>query len=651
MNFFDAQDRARKRTRILVVLFSFTFTLMTLVLSLAVKFSIYLFVIFEATKNSKVDPESFRSWFSWEIFVVISIVIAGIIAIQTYRGFNLLFDGGSAVLEKIGLRVLSVNSEDQREVLGTQIVAEMSLAAGCPLPRLFVVEEQGINSFSAGWEPSDAVIAVTRGALKHLTREELQALFAHEFSHILNGDMRLNFLMSGLLEGLFFFFQTSGRLLEAVGDGMGNHHYPRSNTSGRGAGYIALAYLGVLIVMLVGGTGYLLGRWIQAVMTRQQSFESDAAAVQFSRDPGSVISLLEKMGKDYLNAYILTSRLEQFSHAFIGAAGKRNFLSAHPALYKRIKAIDPQHVVQLKALELVEETPHLDHVTSQKQPEPKQVFMWAALGLGISDALTPGNGPPSEAIFDEENWQQPMPQHQEWTHNPQAAQATVFALICSGNSQEQDSRLKQLKPRIDRVIFDQMMARLPDIQAMDMRYRVPLLELCVAGLRSMPKPQYEAFKTVVLVLFNTDFKLDHDEFVIQRMILSRLDKQYGLTPLRQHALRVLGDASAEFAMVLSLIAHSEHKDKEAQAAFQAGISAIGATSLKMIDRSSLNLKQVHHALNTLNELRPNLKKRLLTASAATIAMDKKVTLKGFELLRVLAASLDVPLPSFSSETA
>lgn len=648
MNFFDAQDRARKKTRLLLVLFAISVIVMTLALSLTISFCVYLYYLYEFMDISGGDAVSFFNWLNPSIFGAMAAFTFAVVGYFSYRGFNQLFDGGSAVLRQSGLKRIKISSEDEDEVLGVRIVSEMALAAGCPVPELFIIREGGINVFSAGWEPSDAAIAITEGALKHLRRDELQAMFAHEFSHILNGDMRLNFIMSGLLEGLFKFFELGIRLLE------GGYDPDTTRTSrygyyGRGSGNIILLYVAAMMIMAVGGMGYFMGRWIQAAMTRQQSLEADAAAVQFTRDKGSVISLLEKMGSSYLNTYLLTSRFERFSHAFIGEAGKRNFLSAHPPLIKRIKAIDPQHEIQLKALKIDASAPHVDHLADARVEAVKPIFMWTALGLGLSQSMAAENPGEESDVFDADAWNTTLPEHRTWTESARASKATVLALACAGDDQELDSQLKQLKPRIDRDVYDLVETRLSQIQQMDPRSRIAVLELCLVSLKSLSKVQYEAFRTALNILFNTDFQLDHDEFVIQRLIISRLDKHFGLSRPQYKVLRVLGDVRQESALLISLIAHTEHPDDLAQTAFDAGIRSIGATGLKIVDRKQVRLKHVHAALDLLSELPASLKRRLLTASASTIALDKKVTLKGFELLGVLATSLEMPMPVLGSE--
>jgi len=647
MNFFDAQDNARRKTRVLLVLFGFAVILMTVLLSLAAKFAVYLFYFFNAAEQSGTHVESFREWFSLNAFLLITCLMIAVVGYFSYRGFSLLFNGGGAVLDGLGLK--RADHQVTNEKLARMIVSEMSLAAGCPVPEVYLINENGINAFSVGWEPSDAAIAVTRGALEHLERDELQALFAHEFSHILNGDMRLNFIMSGLLEGLFFFFEVGSRLLEGSTDSLGHASY--RGGSSRGLGISAVMYLGVLLMMVVGGFGFVLGRWIQAIMTRQQSLEADAAAVQFTRDAGSVISLLEKMGRNYLNTYLITSRFERFSHAFIGSAGKRNLLSAHPPLIKRIHAIDPNHEVQLKAINLDEPTPHLDHLVKKKEVIAKPLFMWTALGVGISQAIQGNTQVPEGEIFDETLWESPSLDLYQWAEESPSAISSVLALICASDAQELDSRLKQLKPRLDKHIYDLLTDRIPVFRDLDPRNRVLLLELCFVNLKTMSKVKYTELKTSMNILFNTDFKLDHDEFVIQRLITSRLDRHFGVSRKEHRILRVVGDARREIALVLSLIAYTEHQDDEANAAFNAGIQSIGATSLKILGRNKIALTQVNTALDTLAEMPVQLKRRMLRASAATIALDQKVTPQGFELLRVIAIGLEVPMPALTYEEA
>jgi len=194
--------------------------------------------------------------------------------------------------------------------LATQIVTEIAIAAGAPVPQLFLLKEPAINSFAAGWDGSDAVITLTTGALTHLDRYELQAMVAHEFCHILNGDMRLNQTMAGLLQGLFIIKEWSSKILES-----GSRH--RSGKSG------AYFYLTVFGFLTLGSFGYFLGRWIKSLLTRQQEYFADAAAVQYTRNPEAVIGMLQKLGVKYIHSRMLGSRYEQFDHAFVGIPGKK----------------------------------------------------------------------------------------------------------------------------------------------------------------------------------------------------------------------------------------------------------------------------------------------------------------------------------------
>ena len=641
MNFFDAQARARRRTFALVILFGVTVILMTLALSFAAQVAIFI-ITFSLHSDAH---QSFQGFFSTDAFILITLIMTLAVGYFSYRGFSELFDGGTAVAKRLGAQHMGHSSNDIRQKRAKQIVTEISLAAGCPVPSVFMVDEDGINSFVAGWDVDDAMIAITRGALQHLDRHELQALVAHEFSHILNGDMRLNFIMSGLLDGFFFIYEHAGRLLEGGREGM--HHH---GSSYRGGGRVGGIYLAAIVMMIVGGLGNVLGRLIQSILTRQQSYAADAAAVQFTRNADAVMRMLEKLGVNYNNAYIMRSRYEKYSHAFIGSAGKRNLLSSHPRLEKRIRRIDPDREITLKAINIDIAVPHIDEQLKKKDLET-QIFMWTALGVGLSQAFPRRTATQlNEQVFDPQEWQNPDTTHGKWTDSIQQAEATVLALICAGDPGEESSRLKQLKPLIGGNLFLRVHDRIPDLREMDSRLRVPLLEMCVDTLRETSKVHYQDLKKWMNILFNTDFKIDHDEFMIQRLIISRLDKHFGLAVSRHKILRVVGDVKNEYELVLSLIAYAEHPDIQAKTAFKEGQTAIGASSLAMIPRNQLRLKAVDKALDTLVDLPPMLKERLLKACAAIIALDGKVTLPGFELLRVISISLGIPMPILGSDT-
>ncbi len=215
------------------------------------------------------------------------------------------------------------------------VVEEMAIASGVPVPEIYVLEEEsGINAFAAGFTPSDAAVAVTRGTLELLDRDELQGVIAHEFSHILNGDMRLNIRLMGVLFGIMV-LGLIGRLIVR-----GGHHTSIiSSRRDRGAPVALVIGLGL---MVVGGIGVFFARVIKAGISRQREYLADASAVQFTRQSSGIANALKKIGGYSEGSLIKSADPEEVSHMLFGTGARFcSLFATHPPLVARIQALDP----------------------------------------------------------------------------------------------------------------------------------------------------------------------------------------------------------------------------------------------------------------------------------------------------------------------
>ncbi len=631
MDFFGAQDRARRQTRLFVVLFTLSILLITQLMNflvMAIHFMIKLRV-------SGPIPGGFKQFFQWEQYLLVAAIVAGFIAMFGYLGIEKLFGGGDAVARLLGANLIARGTTDSQERLASQIVTEIAIAAGAPVPQLFLLKEPAINSFAAGWDSSDAVITLTTGALTHLDRYELQAMVAHEFCHILNGDMQLNQTMAGLLQGLFIIKEWSSKILES-----GSRH-----RSGKSSAYFYLTVFGFLTL---GSFGYFLGRWIKSLLTKQQEYYADAAAVQYTRNPDAVIGMLQKLGIKYMNSRMLGSRYEQFDHAFVGIPGKKTFISSHPSVEMRILRINAGWNIEFLPIDIdhIDPTP----IMRKQEQKKKRELVWTMVGLGVTESiLSSASTSFDKQIFDPEFGHRLPDTLLPLTMSSVYSQAAILALLLASSKSAEQSQLRQLKPILDQRMYQKTLEILPSLKILDPRQRIPLIEACIPALKELTKPQYVEFKKWIMTLFNADFKLDHDEFVVSRLVVARLDRFHEISKRPQKILNIVGDVRAEYEMILSLIAYTEHNDGMAQQAFDTGKKAIAAFTLKLIPRNMIFHKQVNIALDKLYALTPSLRKRLLQAAAATIALDGKITVKGFELLRTVAASLEVPMPAINPD--
>jgi len=364
MNFFQQQDHARRQTRTLVLLFALA------VIAIVIAVNAALALIWSWTQTGYVlgirdYPRGF--------FLTNTLVTLGLIAGGTLIEMFNLRDGGDAVARMAGGRLVPPSSTDLDERRLLNVVEEMALAAGIACPKVYLLDrETAINAFAAGYNQDEAVVAVTQGTLRRLTRDELQGVVAHEFSHILNGDMRLNIRLIGLLFGIQM-LNSFGHHLIDFGSRTGS---ARDRNDKGGSARLALFATGVALVV-IGAIGVFFGRLIKAAVSRQREFLADASAVQFTRNPDGIGNALRKIGglsrSMELGSRIAHPNAEQLSHLFLGAP-KQSLTSGmfctHPPIEERLRRIFGRAVDLLDAPEMqvaapqVEMLPDLPYVAS-----------------------------------------------------------------------------------------------------------------------------------------------------------------------------------------------------------------------------------------------------------------------------------------------
>src|SRR5262245_37625861 len=325
-DFFEQQDSARRRTFRLVAYF-----LLAILCLIALVYGLLLVAFGLAGEDGPL------SWWQPELLLFaaagVGLVVGGASAFKVAQ----LASGGQAVALMMGGREVPRTTRDARERRLLNVVEEMAIAAGVPVPPVYILEEPGINAFAAGYAPGDAVVAVSEGCLRYLTRDELQGVVAHEFSHILNGDMRLNICLIGLIFGIMA-LTLVGRILMLSSGGR------RSSSNRRDSGGgLVLVGLGLFILGLVGA---FFGRLIQAAVSRQREYLADASAVQFTRNPDGIAGALKKIGGLKEGSSISNPEAAEVAHMFFASAflggGLGGLLATHPPLLDRIRRLDPQ---------------------------------------------------------------------------------------------------------------------------------------------------------------------------------------------------------------------------------------------------------------------------------------------------------------------
>ncbi|WP_438481471.1 M48 family metallopeptidase [Oleiharenicola lentus] len=649
MDFFEAQARAKKRTNRLVVLFAFA-VLGTILAGYA---GAMLFVNQREVFNSQRDgyyssnPSTRTSWWNPKLFLITAGGTLAVVGFASLYKWSQMRGGGPAIAEMAGGRRVDPQTSDLRERQLLNVVEEMSIASGISVPAVYILDQEpALNAFAAGLNTSDAAVAVTRGTLEKLTRDELQGVIAHEFSHILNGDMRLNVRITAIVFGILVIGLIGRGILYSLGRG-------RVRSSGKKGGNVA-ALIGIgIALMVVGYIGYFFGRLIQAAVSRQREFLADASAVQFTRNPTGISGALKKIGGYALGGNILNAHGAELGHFFFSQAFKSNFgglWATHPPLDERIRAVEPnwdgklfepKTVVDVKT-ESFRSAGHktcpLPRTASGIPPIiPSIPFAPAAIVANIG-ALTETHFSEAQDIL-----QTIPPELRAATRDPAQAPALIFAAVLGASKSDNEKSVSLIRTHASAEAAERAAAFVPQLAALPETARLPLLQLCLPALRALPQPELDKFATALDELVHADAEVTTFEFALHKMILHQLESA-GPAKSRAdfHSFHAVADA---ISIILSFVARTGQRDEvAANAAF-----SVGAKQLPLIaDKVALlpagsGLEVFSEALDRVARGSLPIKKRLLIAVAETIGADGKVTVEESELFRALSATLDIPM--------
>lgn len=653
MNFFEAQEHARRQTGWLVLLFALA------VAGLIVLTNLLLLGVMAFSQSGQFvfSPELLLQQFQWDVFIGVALVVLALVFLGSLYKTLALSGGGARVAEMLGGQQISRDTRDPAERQLLNVVEEMAIAAGMPVPPVFLLNEPGINAFAAGTTPSTAVIGITRGALQAFSRDELQGVIAHEFSHIFNGDMRLNIRLIGVLHGILLLGLLGYYLLRSS-------RYVRSSNNRAGGAIVAVLALGAGLVV-IGYVGHFFGQMIKAMVSRQREYLADASAVQFTRDTHGIAGALKKIGgassgsghNSSDGSLLATPAAAEYSHAYF-AKGVSGFTQAmfatHPPLDTRIKRIEPgwngKYLAPVATPAPGASTEPTEATTSGMPGGAAGAATGAIIAAGVLSAeqMIDRVGSVSEqqlATARDILAAIPVALHQAAAEG-YGARAVVYALLIDSRTEVQREQQRLLAELADPQVAAYREQLMSDIPALPDYARLPLLELTLPALQTLSDDQYRRFRQVVQALIAADKKVSLAEWILQRLVIQQLDLHFGLRkpPRAVHAdLRAVKN---ELRVLLSLVAHTEHSaDADIAArAFEAGASKASQAELTLLPRDELNLASLDNALDKLNQLKPLVKPRLLKACAACILYDGKTTIPAQELLRTIAVCLDSPMP-------
>jgi Zn-dependent protease with chaperone function len=640
-SFFEHQDRARRNTRVLVLLMAVGVT--------AMGCGIYaLLVLVEQQGFSRLTSMGGLerpALLQPDLLLLCLFGTAATVLLASGARVLSLRGGGAQIAEMMGGRLVSGSPRDTLDKRLLNVVEEMAIASGVPVPMVFVMDdEQGINAFAAGFTPDDAAVAVTRGCLEKLTRDELQGVIAHEFSHVLNGDMRLNIRLMGIVFGIVC-LGLLGRLLMRIG---GNaSFYGSSDRRERGGSPgMALFVLG-LGVMGIGAIGELFGKLIKAAVSRQREFLADASAVQFTRNPSGIAGALKKIGGWSEGAKLQAPHADEASHFFFGDIHRRLFdgsiLATHPPLAERIQRIDPSF-----RGEFPEVGPGV------AQPEEQGAVSGFAGRGAQTDAEAPAAASvvgrvgttSAQSLQDGKRLLEALPGPlRDAAQSPFSACSAVFALLLSEDSAVRQSQAEQIATLAGPSLRTETDRLASAVQALPRSQRLPFVALLAPGLRALSNDQRAAFSRTVEALINADASVSIFEYVLGQTLRERLSPDSSAAQRARVRYRSLEAVQKELALVLSLLAHAGDFDGSGAAqAFSAGAARLPGVELALLPPSERLLFGLAAALTELRALLPQLCAQVVDACAHAVLADRRITEDEDTLLRAVCDALGCPLP-------
>jgi Zn-dependent protease with chaperone function len=644
MNFFEQQDIARRNTRALVLLFLAAVLLLVVLANAAVAAFLWFGQDYNIYSGSREGFAGFLSYFSWARFGSIGLAVTATVALVALVKWIQLSTGGKVVAESMGGVRLLPQTRDRAERRCLNVVEEMALAANMPVPPVYVLEdERGINAFAAGITPADAVVAVTRGTIEHLKRHELQGVIAHEFSHILNGDMRLNIRLAALLKGITFIGDVGHILLRSS-----NRHRTgvsdRSNTGGASMPLLGLA------LWILGWLGGLAAGFIKAAISRQKEYLADASAVQYTRSPDGIADALKVIGGYLPGTLVHAARATEMSHIFFGQIEHHlwQVFATHPPLQERIRRVDPRwngEYIQRKVR-------HYDSKFSGRDAGEVGVGRAAlvmAAALAATDEtedqelLDADFGPSPEELEQQTSQRHEIPlvfvQH---SHEPLGAQALVFSLLMAADEQVQQAQLQIINESGVTGLADLVFTLSPGVRELGAPRRLPLLEMCLPALKSISLAQYRLFKRTTLQLIRADAQTELYEWCLYQLMRHYLDPEFIQVKSSRPRYRNLQKVAYHVRVVLSVLAYEG--SGETTTVFRLGADELGFDSMAILPREQCPVAAFSKAVHELANCYPLLKPRLLKAMALAASADGRLSPVEREIISSMAAVMDCPVP-------
>ncbi|MEN1727503.1 MAG: M48 family metallopeptidase [Pseudomonadota bacterium] len=638
MNFFEHQDKARRQTRWLVFLFILAVTGIIVAVN-----AVVLAVLGVETLGTSASLGQFVSA-NGPAMGASTLITGSVIGLASLFRTLQLRGGGAEIARELGGTLVEPDTRDPLRRRLRNVVEEMAIASGIPVPEIYVLEhEQGINAFAAGFNTADAAVAVTRGTLENLSRDELQGVIAHEFSHIFNGDTRINIRLIGILFGILVISIIGRKLLRSAS-------YARDSRNAAPAVFIGLA------VVIIGYVGLFFGRWIKAAVSRQREYLADASAVQFTRDPGGIGGALKKIAASYAGSF-MTTDAEEVGHMLFARGMGYQMFATHPPIEERILAIDPS----FKPAELKDLAKEMDRHAQSRQAKAELAEQEQ---VAESDKPKGPGGLPLDPDQIAEQIGQPglnqifvaaaltaaiPPVLERAAHSDEWSQEVICALLLSRDSEIRETQLLAIARALGSDSEAQVRALHQAMPEVRTTQHLPLMEMAFPALRRRPPAELVRFMGLVDELIQADGKIEVFEYVLARLTSRQIEDVLNPKRASYAGSKKLERLREQATELLAIVAAHGHDDAEQAArAFSKGYTELFNENGATLPALTGWTERLDVALKSLDGLRMNDKQQLMAALVTVVMHDGKVTPPEYELVRVICGALHVPLPVLES---
>lgn len=646
MNFFEAQERAKRHTFVFIIFFIIA------IVSLIVLTNLTLVIAFTAmeTETLEIAFHTFMNNSTPKTWLISSGVVLLIVGSGSFYMIYELSKGGSYVASALGGIKVSPHTNNFEEKQLLNVVTEMAIASGISVPPVYILRYKSINAFAAGHSTDDVVIGVTQGLLDLLNREELQGVIAHEFSHIFNGDMKLNMKLTGALHGIVLVGLIGEMILRATLRGSSRSSLTLVSSSGSSkkssGGNLTLIVVTVAIIFyIIGFLGKLIGGFFKATISRKREYLADATAVQYTRYPQGIAGALKKIGSVNQGSFIGSSEASTYSHLYF-ANGISGFVSdmfaTHPPLEERILAIDPTWNGKFPSLTAYKKERVEEKNVKEKMRENKKQ-MAAVLSATTLEAKMASIGKPQDIHIQyaktvTSNLSDAL---KDKIDDTLGAQALILALVS-----EDDEVLKQrqmhILPQHILLEFEQSLKLLKELKR---EHYLELVQLSMPALKSSSLAQYKAFKSYLLHFIEVDKKVTLFEWSLQHIVLRPLDRSFSIKPQIKMIHTDVGDLKEEIEILLSMLVQAQYKDEtQAKMAFDRVKKEKIVSLFEYIPKKEIRFSRFTQSIAALETAKPPVKKRIIEVSLTMMMADEKLSLTEHEMIHAIAEVLLIPLP-------